>query len=1069
MKRNIIIKRTTGLFILQKKFHAIFISGILLLCSITSGQINQESADSAKYVNGIVRDARTKEPLAAVQVQALNHLSAATTDESGVFKIEVSSATEVLLVKAFDYNPREFALRGNQNLEIELYPDDFTDIYPLTEGFTGPVRSAVTSNAVNGTSEIGHPVVVSVDEVLQSRMGGDVRAITRSGVNGIGCNMFIRGFNSINLNAQPLFVVDGVIWNNFMDNTSLHDGFFNNTLDDIDLNDIESVTVNKDGTSLYGSKGGNGVIFIKTRRGEDMATKIVVNAVGGITERPVSLPVMNGDQFRLYITDLLGTTDLSKERIDALDYLLDDPTYVSYLKYHNTTNWDDEVYRQGVYQSYNISVNGGDKRALYAFSMGYTGTQGVVKSTDMQRLNTRFNADFFLSDKINMGMNIGFTNIDRSLLDDGVNFYTSPTYLAMIKAAFLNPYSYTALGTLTTDPEESDDFNVGNPTAIIQKALNTNKHYRLNLGIKPVFQLSPFLSFSNHFEYILYKFKETYYSPIVGVADQEIPGFGISENVFKSQNLRDNGLFNDARFQYIHQFRDKHRINAILGWRYVSDSYESDYAEGHNSGSDEKRKLLNEEAFKNTIGENSEIKSVSNYVNLDYSYDNRYFLNATVSVDGSSRFGNETKGGFQLFNHSWGVFPSVNAAWLISSGELMAGETFIDRLKLRAGFGLSGNDAVDPYARNAYFTSVRYMDRANGLILANIGNSEIQWETTAKTNLGIDANLFNDRLAFTGDIYFDQTKDLLTLQSLPYIAGTGYYWSNGGKLSNKGFELSANVKLLNLNRLIWEMGASIGHYKNKIKSLPDGDFTTSIYNAEILTSVGNSAGVFYGYKTNGVFACEADALAANLKIIDEDGREKYFGAGDVHFVDKVADGIINENDKQIIGDPNPDLYGSFSSKLAIWDFTIDAFFTFSYGNDIYNYLRSELESGGSGTYIINQTTAMLNRWSYEGQVTNQPKAVYGDPMGNARFSDRWIEDGSYIRFKSLSVNYRVPLKKKVIQGLNIWVSVMNLWTLTNYLGRDPEVSANNAVLQQGIDTGLLPVCRSYHLGIKLNL
>lgn len=1067
MKRNSIIKRIVGIFSLQKILRSIFIVGILLLCPILHGQNDQEVVDSVKYVNGTVRNAKTKEPVVAAQIQALNHKSAATTDDNGAFKIEVGSYSEVLLVIAYDYNPREIAVRGNQSLEIELYPEDFTDIYPVTEGLTGPVRSAWTTVAVNGTNEVGNPVAVSFDEALQSRLGGDVRTITRSGLNGIGSSMFIRGFNSLNLNAQPLFVVDGVIWNNFSDLTSLHDGFFNNTLADIDMNDIESVTVNKDGTSLYGSKGGNGVIFVKTKRGKDMATKIVVNAVGGITEEPGSLPVMDGDQFRLYITDLYGTVNISKNQIDGLEFLQDDPANGHYLKYHNTTNWDDEVYRQGVFQSYNINVNGGDQRALYVFSIGYTGNKGVVKNTDMQRLNTRFNADFFLSDKINMGLNIGYTNIDRNLLDDGVNFYTSPTYLAMIKTAFLNPYSYTSSGTLTTDPEDSDIFGVGNPTGIIQNAFNTNKHYRLNLGFKPVFQLSPSLTLSDHFEYILYKFKETYYSPIVGAANRDIPGLGISENVSRSQYIRNNGIFNDARIQYQHQFGES-RVNAIIGSRYISDIFESDFAEGHNSGSDEKRNLRNEEVFKSTVGENSEVKSISNYANLDYSFNYRYFLTATVAMDGSSRFGNETKGGFQMFDHSWGVFPSANAAWLISSEEFMAGASFIDRFKLRAGYSLSGNDAIDPYARSAYFSSIHYMDRANGLILANIGNSEIQWETLSKMNLGVDANLFNDRLALSADVYNNRTKDLLNLKSLPDNAGTDYYWSNGGELSNKGFEISANLKLLNLNKLRWELGAGLGHYKNKIESLPDGDYTTSIYGAEILTSVGNPAGVFYGYKTNGVFAGENDAEAANLKIVYANGYEKYFSAGDIHFVDQVADGIIDENDKQIIGDPNPDYYGSFNSKIAVWNFTIDAFFTFSYGNEIYNYLRSELESGGSA-YFNNQTTAMLNRWSYEGQVTNQPKAVFGDPMGNARFSDRWIEDGSYLRLKSLSVNYQVPVKKKVIQGINIWFSAANLWTLTDYLGRDPEVSANNAVLFQGIDTGLIPVCKSYFFGIKLNL
>lgn len=1051
--------------ILSSRINYLMFIVLFLLSSLANGQ-NTGTSDTVQYVNGVIRDAKTKEPIVAAQVSTLNQEAAATTNENGEFKIGVTSQLEVLQVKAYDYNLREVPVQGNDNLEIDLYPVFFKDMYPEIEEFTGKVRSSYSTASVAGTQEIGLPVYISLDEVIQSRMGGDARIVAHSGVTGAGSSIFIRGLNSINLNAQPLYVIDGVIWNDFSDFVSLHDGFLINPLADIDLNDIESISVIKDGTSIYGSKGGNGVILVKTKRGKDFATKIEVNAAGGMVEQPASLPVMNGDQLRIYITDLLGTMNVTQAEFEEMEFLQDDPNDLSYLTYHNSTNWDDVVYRQGRFQSYNVSVNGGDEKALYYFSMGYSGTRGVVKSTDLQRLNTRFNGDFFMSDKIKMGLNVGFTNVDRNLLDDGVNFYTSPTYLAMIKAEFLNPYMYTTSGTLTTDVEDSDVFGVGNPAAIIERALNTNKHYRLNMGILPEYQISPYLVFSSQFDFNLDKLKETYYSPIVGVADRLIEGFGISENVFRGQQMRNISIFDDTRLTFTPKIGNVHRLKAIAGWRFLNNSYESDYAEGHNSGSDQKRNLLYEEDFKTTNGVNNKINTISNYANLDYSYDNRYFLTASVSVDGSSRFGLETLGGIKLFGHMWGVFPSANLAWLISSESFMDGINFVDRLQVHAGFGLSGNDAIDPYAWSAYFNSIRYMDHANGLIIGNLANNEIQWETTGKINLGMDAILFNDRLSLSADVYQNRTRDLLTLKSLPELVGEGFFWSNGGEMSNTGYEISAVVKLLNLRSLKWEVGTRLGHYRNEILSLPDGQFTTSAYGAEILTSEGNPAGVFYGYKTDGIFTGEAEAEAANLKIIDPEGIEYYFSAGDVHFVDENPDNIIDEKDKQIIGDPNPDLYGNFNSKIALGKLTIDALFTFSYGNEIYNYLRAELESGND---FVNQTTIMLNRWSYEGMETNQPKAVYGDPMGNSRFSDRWIEDGSYLSLKSLSINYSIPLKSNVIEGINIWASANNLWTLTNYLGRDPEVSAQRAVLFQGIDPGLIPSTKSYFVGIKLNL
>ena len=749
-----------------------------------------------------------------------------------------------------------------------------------------------------------------------------------------------------------------------------------------------------------------------------------------------------------------------------MSYLNDDPNSITYKKYHNNTNWDDEVYQTGFTHSYNIGVNGGDDKALYYFSLGYTGNNGIVQTTDLQRLNTRTNADFFLSENIKLGMNVGYTSIDRTLLDDGINPYTSPTFLAMEKAPFLSPYTYTPTGTLTADLEDADEFDVGNPTAIITNALNTNKHYRLSIGFKPEFKLSPFLTLSTQFDYAIDKFKETYYSPMVGVVDRELHGVGVSENVFKSQIMRNIGIFDDTQLRFSKQVKEVHDIKAIAGFRYISSYFEMDYGEGHNSGSDQKRNLLNQ-LIRKTDGANDRVKSISNYLMADYSFDNRYLLSVAVSADASSRFGSETQGGFQLFGRSWAVFPSVNTGWLISSETFMADVKTINWLKLRAGYGLSGNDDIEPYAWSAYFESTRYMDRANGLFLANIGNNEIQWETTAKASIGLDAILFNNRLSVTAELYNNKTKDLLFLKSLPEVIGNGYYYGNGGEMSNKGFEVSANLKLVNLAGFKWEVGGSIGHYKNNIESLPaEGEYITSMYGADILTSVGNPAGVFYGYKTLGVFTGEEAAKSANLRIIDENGASQYFKAGDIHFEDLNPDGIIDDKDRQVIGDPNPEFFGSFNSKFNAGNFTLDMLFTYSYGNDVYNALRANLESG---SMLTNQTTAMLNRWFYEGQETMQPKVTYMDPMGNSRFSDRWIETGSYLRFKTLSLGYNIPLKSSVIEGLNVWVSANNLFTITNYLGRDPEVSVKNDVLYQGIDAGLLPLTRSYFIGIKMNL
>jgi len=1066
------ILRMNGTFFYFKYFCSMLACVFLLSANSVKAENKETGKKTTKFVTGLVRDAHTKQPINAAQITVLNNSVSATTDGNGVFKLNISSAKEILVVSAYDYSIREIPVQGKDSVVIDLYSDVFGNYYKKIDGIAGVVNNSTLVPGAKSVTEINQSQAVSADELLQTELGGDVRGISRSGVAGMGTSLFIRGLNSLNTNAQPLFVVDGVIWNNLYDVQSIHGGFFSNPLNDINVTDIASITVMKDGASIYGSKAANGVVIIKTKRGTGMVTKINLNVLTGITTQPTTIPLMNADQFRIYESDMIGTAGISNNDISKFMFLQDDPTKPTYNIYHNNTNWANETYQTGLTQSYSISANGGDEKALYYFSLGYTGITGIVKTTDLQRINFRLNADFNLSKFFTMGLNIGFANIDRKLLDDGVNNYTSPTWLSMIKAPFLSPYNFTSTGSKTSDFSYTDELGIGNPQAISKYSNNSLKQNSFNISGIPTFHFSPNFTLSSQFDFNLNKTTEDYYSPMFYAAKKNIVGYGYAENTRMNQVMRNIGIFDDTRLNYTKQIDKNNHLNVILGVRYLSNYYESDYIEGHNSGSNSSTSLPG--SFKSTFsqvnGLNNLTKSLSNYMNVDYNYDNRYFLSVATSVDGSSRFGNETKGGFSMFGHSWGVFPSVNAAWLVTSEKFMKNLSFINLLKIRGGYGITGNDDIEDYKTVAYFSTVRFYDKANGIVLSNIENPQIQWETTKRVNLGVDLGLLNERLSLSFDYFSGITQDLLALKILPDVTGLGSYWSNDGKLSNKGFEFSANIKLLNLKALKWELGFSAGHYINEILSLPGSDYTTPVYGGEVLTSVGQPAAVFYGYKTNGVYATEADAASATstgyLKIQNSNGTLRNFGAGDIRFVDTNGDGIINASDKQIIGNPNPNLYGTINSKISFYKFTLSTLFTYSYGNDVYNYQRSQLESGLD---YSNQSTTMVSRWTAEGQTTNQPKAVYGDPMGNARFSDRWIEDGSYLRLKSLSLSYTVPLKSNFIEGFSVWISANNLLTFTKYLGSDPEFSARNSVLFQGVDAGLVPLSKSYYLGFKFNL
>ncbi|HRZ98693.1 MAG TPA: TonB-dependent receptor plug domain-containing protein, partial [Paludibacter sp.] len=661
-----------------------------------------KSVNPQNILKGVILDANTGKPIAAAQISVLYKNLSTVSDEKGVFRLLNTTATDVIQVNAFDYSVREYPVQGNDSLIIKLYPDVFSNYYKQIDGLNGSVNNSALTSSIKGINKIGFSEVVSPDDILLSELGGDVRNIKRSAVSGMGSSLFIRGLNSINANAQPLYIIDGVIWNNLYDVSSIHDGFFSNPLTNIDITDIESITVIKDGTSVYGSKASNGIVQIKTKRGSNMATKINLNIVTGITTSPQTMPVMNADQYRIYVSEILGSAGLTNNEIAQLPYLNDDPMRSTYKLYHNNTNWNDEIYQNGVSTNYSINVNGGDEKALYYFSLGYTGNDGVVKSTDFQRYNMRLNADVSMTKAITLGINIGIASINRRVIDDGVNAYTSPTWLSLIKSPFLSPTNYTSLGDKTSEYTFTDIFDVGNPGGVIKFANNTVKQYRFNVGIKPVIQITPNFTLTEQLDYNLNKTNEDYYRPYLYSTPVFIQRIGNSYNARMSQVMRNNSIFSDTRLNYQKKLDEFNRINAFIGTRYIYEYFESDYVEGHNSLNNSSNNLVG--GFKNllTDGVNNLRKSISHYANVDYSYDNRYFLNAVLSIDGSSRFGTETKSGFNLFGHSWGVFPSINGAWLISSEKFMSTLSGINLLKFRAGYGITGNDNIEDYKTMAY-------------------------------------------------------------------------------------------------------------------------------------------------------------------------------------------------------------------------------------------------------------------------------------------------------------------------------------------------------------------------------
>jgi TonB-linked SusC/RagA family outer membrane protein len=1043
-------------------------ASVVMTFADTAEKIVTSPSDS---IVGLVIDAVSKQPLAGAQIQTSDPRVTAMSDENGRFVLRLTSPVSTMYFNAPGYDRKDLPIfKAIRTVTVKLLPELTGSYYAQEIGNFGNVRKASVATSMR-SFELDNQSSVSIDAELKKKMAGDIKLTTFSGSPVAGSMMMIRGVNSLNASNSPLIVVDGVIIDNQTIRSSLHLGNNLNPLSGIDVSDIQSISVLKDGTSMYGSKGGNGVILITTNRGRSMATRISVTSILGYTQQPSMIPMMDADQYRIYLSDLIKSPEAQNIPSDQF-FLNTDPNFIYYNKYHNRTNWADGIYRGATTQSYNVAVNGGDDIALYNLSIGLTNSLSTLQSNDFNRVNARFNSDINLSDKLKTAFDISYLQIARKLRNDGVaeNYRSqvnSPGYLALIKSPFLSPYQYSNTRELTSKIEDYDFLKVANPYAILEYGSGYSQQTQFNLALVPTYKLSNNWNVSSRFSYSLVNLSENMYSPMYGVApfidsDNKME----SKNHVKTQFARQNSILSDTRVNWKKQ-AGSHAFDVNAGVRYMYDAYISEYAEGHNTGSDQIREMSGTLQFKTVEGIDEPYKQLGYYGVASYSLREKYFAEAAMAVETSSRFGATPASGFNILGVGWAVFPSINAAWLISSEEFMKDLSFVNSMKLRAGIGMSGNDGIESTAARTYFQAVKYYNNATGIELKNIANPLIQWETVTKRNLGLDATLFGDRMTFSVDVYNNTTDNLLVMKQMEPYSGIGMFWTNDGKLENKGLEFGFDARLIRTSDFNLSIGASIASNKNRVVRLTDGDYITTAYGAEILTAVDQPFGQFYGYQTNGVLTSAADATAENLRMMDKTGAYVNFEAGDVRFVDQNDDNIIDDHDKVVLGNSNPDYFGGMNLAMNYKNVGLKVHVNYTYGNEIYNYLRSQLESGSS---FNNQSVGLVNRWIVDGQNTSIPRSVYGDPKMNNRFSDRWVEDGSYLRLGLIELSYELPVSKvKFLQGVTLWASANNLLTITNYLGVDPEFSVGSNLFYQGIDTGMLPLSKSFNAGLKIYL
>ena len=1041
-------------------------------------------------IQGTVVDDATKQPIAGVRLKTLNDdRYAAMTEADGKFTIKVPTFATALYVQAPQYLSQQVAIvagDATQQLRISMLSDAFSPMYE--DGTNITASNGFTSNG-NG---------LSIDEEMTARLGGDMRINMHSGNLEHGAAMFIRGISSINANAQPLIILDGVELDMQRDRESLHLGDIFNMLSTISPEDIDKVTVLKNATALYGARGANGVILINTKRGHSMATRIDAKIGVGWTFTPKYPTMMNAAQYRSYAVEQLGTIPEVRQRIGSsanpllFNFLNDSKDGYYYNTYHNDTQWSDYVYRTALTHNYSINVQGGDDIGMYNLSVAYIQTMKNVESTSFDRINVRFNTDISLLYNLYTKFDMSFSRSNTNLFDEGIpadlnaGTITSPAFLSLIKSPLLSPYQYNkninAFTSLLSDADDlyttlkDGNYSLANPLAVIANGSgerkNRNENTFFNVTITPTWEITKDLKLTSHFSFYLNRNSQAYYRPNNGLPPFAIKNLGTVYSMTASIFSKEINFLSNTHIDWNKKF-GAHDIALTGGFRYSYFSFDGSplKTQYKTKLDDDKNPKLDPNEYPSVTGHDDVWKNMQWYASGSYGYMNKYFATVALLAENNSRFGSNANGGMKMAGVKWAIFPSVQLGWVLTNEKWFPKTGLISYLRLNAGFDMSGNDGISNYAARTSFSTVRYNKSEIGAQLTNVGNEEIKWETTSKFNVGLEANFLNNRLGVKANYFIHSTKDLLALKSFENpIGGINNYWTNDGKLRNTGFEVAVSGKPVSMKDWHVELGATLGHYKNEVKALANGNYTSSIYGVDnILTAVGNPVGVFYGYKTQGVFSTTKDAQDANLYVIDATGNKQYFQAGDVHFADLDGNHQIDEHDKTVIGDPNPDLYGNIFLNLNWKRFTLGVTFNYTLGNDVFNYQRSVLNSGAT---LYNQQVAEIAHWRYEGQKTDLPRLSYGDPMGNNRFSDRWIEDGSYLRMKNVMLTYQIPIPESWqswLQGIAVWAEGRNLFTLTKYKGSDPEFSASNNQLYQGIDCGNIAQGRIFSMGVKINL
>jgi hypothetical protein len=627
------------------------------------------------------------------------------------------------------------------------------------------------------------------------------------------------------------------------------------------------------------------------------------------------------------------------------------------------------------------------------------------------------------------------------------------------------PYAMDRNGNQLSTLDDIGSLGVSNPYSIFENSRGIVNNYHSVNSINLEGDISDKIKFNSIFGINLNTLSESDFLPNYGMATYYN---GTAYNVSKNVKNFLYSVYNDNSLSYMPDLGDQHSLKIDLGLRFNMNKFELDVGVSKNSHkNDEYRSLQHGTYYMNEIsGQNGKWNRMAVYSNMNYAFRNKYLINLAVSTENSTRIGNKTNL-LKIGEVPFALFYSVGLGWRISSEDFLKDVSILEELKFKASYTVSGNDDIGNL--NAYnFLKVGHYRETTGVIPGNLTDGTLKHEKYSQINTGLDLSLWGNRMSLMVNYYNITTKDMLVLEPQPFYLGFNYVPNNSGLINTQGLELGFNYRILDFHKFKWDLSVNLSPWQESVvRKIKNDQLITSFQGGEFITKTGQSLLEFYGYQFEKVYRTTIDAESDGL--INDEGTP--FIAGDVKFTDisgpeGIPDGIINDYDKVSLGSPLPEMFGGVNTRISYGRWSLAINFYFVSGNEIFNYLRFENEKM---TDLSNQSAYTLNRWVYEGQETDVPRALWNDPVGNSSFSSRWIEDGSFLRLQNLTLAYTIPDKLLFFRNLKIYVTGSNLFTFTNYLGYDPEFSYSFQNLQQGIDYGLMPITRRFIFGVKVGL